>query len=205
LGSGVGQSPRGNRCRDRSSKRIFSGEKVTFNAKEYNRQWKKEHPDKVRAARALWEAANLEKKRAYSREANRRWRERNPKHAAEYYQKNKERLVAHQARYREENRAGIRVKLMQHYHDRRARILAGRTNCDICGCAVAKPRIDHNHEIAKRICGHLSNSSHCERCRRGVLCNNCNTAIGKLHENIKVLDKAKRYLRYWTKKLGGVR
>lgn len=137
------------------------------------------------------------------REASRRWKENHSDYDAAYYQKNKEKLIAQQAEYRDKNRKNVRVKLMQHYHKRRARLLEGHTTCDICKCVLTKPNLDHNHDIAKNICGHLSNSSRCARCRRGVLCNNCNSAIGKFHEDLKVLDNAKRYLRYWTRKLGG--
>ena len=52
-------------------------------------------------------------------------------------------------------------------------------NCQICGCTMTKKCIDHDHKTKKI---------------RGVLCNNCNTALGLFKDNIKVMRKAINYL-----------
>lgn len=51
--------------------------------------------------------------------------------------------------------------------------------CAICSDPMAKMNIDHDHDD-----GHV----------RGLLCTNCNTAIGKLGDNLPGVMRAVRYL-----------
>lgn len=60
--------------------------------------------------------------------------------------------------------------------------LKAKTCCDICGNTNIKNKalcIDHNHITGKV---------------RGVLCDACNTGIGKLKDDISLLQKAINYL-----------
>lgn len=54
--------------------------------------------------------------------------------------------------------------------------------CEICGKGLNEKtaHIDHSHTKHKHV--------------RGVLCNNCNTGLGKFGDNIEMLNKAMRYL-----------
>ena len=54
--------------------------------------------------------------------------------------------------------------------------------CEICGKGLNErtAHIDHSHTKHKHV--------------RGVLCNNCNTGLGKFGDNIEMLNKAMRYL-----------
>mgnify|MGYP001459426912 CR=1 FL=1 len=52
-------------------------------------------------------------------------------------------------------------------------------HCNICGKELEKKCIDHCHETKKI---------------RGVLCNNCNTALGLFKDNVEVMKDAIRYL-----------
>ena len=52
-------------------------------------------------------------------------------------------------------------------------------NCNICGKELDKKCIDHCHETKKI---------------RGVLCNNCNTALGLFKDNVSVMKDAILYL-----------
>ena len=52
-------------------------------------------------------------------------------------------------------------------------------NCQICNVELTKKCIDHCHSTNKV---------------RGVLCNNCNTALGLVGDNISVLEKMIKYL-----------
>ena len=58
--------------------------------------------------------------------------------------------------------------------------------CWICK-EVSASVIDHDHSCCP---GGWS----CGKCVRGVLCSNCNTAIGLLKDSKELLDKAKKYL-----------
>ena len=63
------------------------------------------------------------------------------------------------------------------------RVYISRTKCDICGTSFddgKQKNIDHDHRT-KRV--------------RGVLCANCNLAIGKLKDDPLVIDKAMEYLK----------
>jgi hypothetical protein len=52
-------------------------------------------------------------------------------------------------------------------------------SCAICGDNTSKLHVDHNHTTGKV---------------RGLLCNNCNRAIGLLKDDVQVLLKAAEYI-----------
>jgi len=58
--------------------------------------------------------------------------------------------------------------------------------CAICGCDETSMRV--HHRLAVDHC-HDTNKI------RGLLCNQCNRAIGMLHDNWQTLEKATNYLR----------
>jgi len=51
--------------------------------------------------------------------------------------------------------------------------------CEICRETLAKPCIDHDHATGDA---------------RGILCSNCNTALGLLKDDPKVIEAARNYL-----------
>jgi len=53
--------------------------------------------------------------------------------------------------------------------------------CDICGNTPTELCVDHNHTTGKI---------------RGLLCINCNMALGQFNDNIKLLESAVQYLHY---------
>ena len=57
--------------------------------------------------------------------------------------------------------------------------LMSYTNCQICDAELTKKCIDHCHSTNKI---------------RGVLCNNCNTALGLVGDNTQTLQKMIEYL-----------
>lgn len=63
--------------------------------------------------------------------------------------------------------------------------------CAICGVKHNLPQkyfdIDHNHSCCGR-------RKACDRCRRGLLCRNCNSAIGRLKEDPAIFQKASDYI-----------
>jgi hypothetical protein len=105
--------------------------------------------------------------------ANKRWGERN-----------REKLLAYRARWAREKRLKD-PSLTEEIRRRRGLPDPSRPcpeNCECCGVLRRKARsldLDHCH-----VSGQF----------RGWLCNNCNTAIGKLGDSIDGLMKAVRYL-----------
>ncbi len=63
--------------------------------------------------------------------------------------------------------------------DDQIKLLLARGKCDICGSPGPRLCIDHCHATSKV---------------RGVLCMNCNQALGKFQDNPDLLGKAKEYL-----------
>lgn len=65
--------------------------------------------------------------------------------------------------------------------------------CAICNQPPSEERngrvknlnIDHNHRCCK---------DGCPKCIRGILCSNCNRALGKFHDDTNLLQKAIEYL-----------
>jgi hypothetical protein len=65
------------------------------------------------------------------------------------------------------------------------------------GCYICKKELpeqgghwyqDHDHNCCPK-------NSSCEKCRRGILCRECNLMLGLVKDNIEVLEKAIEYLR----------
>lgn len=126
-----------------------------------------------------------------------RWRENNKelnkKICKDYYEQNKERVKARTKAYYHNNKEKYK-HIKRNYHlkenfnideDRYNEILSKQKNrCAICGQIGSRNlAVDHNHKY-----GNI----------RGLLCNNCNSAIGHFHENIFIMLKAICYLIYYN-------
>jgi hypothetical protein len=96
-----------------------------------------------------------------------------------YYRKNKDRILAvHRSR---------RHGLTQEQYD--AKKLEQDNCCDICHKEFnGTPHIDHNHAC----CPNLRS---CDKCRRGLLCKDCNLGLGRFKDSIEVLSNAIEYLK----------
>ncbi|HUW09593.1 MAG TPA: endonuclease VII domain-containing protein [Anaerolineae bacterium] len=124
------------------------------------------------------------------------------KYNREYYQRNRERALAYAATYREENVAMLQEKREsprrkrqdQEAHLKRAyglsladydAILADQGGgCAICGAlpgddAKGRLHVDHDHETGQV---------------RGLLCGNCNHALGSFRDSIALMRSAIAYL-----------
>lgn len=118
-----------------------------------------------------------------SKEAQKRWRERNPEKARQqsrdYYEKNRATINA-KSRL---SRYGITLDDYKSMHD------AQEGLCAICGNPETQKHasgttktlsVDHDHETNEV---------------RGLLCNNCNRGLGFLGDDPENLERAARYLR----------
>jgi Recombination endonuclease VII len=118
------------------------------------------------------------------REAQRRFREKNPNY---YRDKMKERKERDPEAYAIEAR---RIALMASYGitplEYEAMFKKQKGQCAICGSTDPGQRtkrflcVDHNHKTGKV---------------RGLLCHRCNRGLGLLGDSIKVLTKASKYLK----------
>ena len=76
---------------------------------------------------------------------------------------------------------GLRVKVSKYKISREKIIeLLYKEDCDLCGKYMKTKNIDHCHKTG---------------IVRGVLCTNCNTALGKLKDDIDLFRKAIKYLK----------
>lgn len=60
--------------------------------------------------------------------------------------------------------------------------------CPLCESQLKSPSVDHDH----RCCANVYS---CGSCIRGVLCRNCNSALGLAGDSVKVLSKMVTYLK----------
>jgi hypothetical protein len=75
----------------------------------------------------------------------------------------------------------LRVKVSKYKISREKIIeLLYKEDCDLCGKYMKTKNIDHCHKTG---------------IVRGVLCTNCNTALGKLKDDIDLFRKAIKYLK----------
>lgn len=125
-----------------------------------------------------WRAADPERARKLTREAGRRWRAKN--------------LATARTRSRDWNRANPEKRLATRLHlkfgltiETLAALIAKQSGaCAICRDTLRGGRFQHiDHDHAK--------PGTC----RGVLCSECNTAIGKLRDDPDLLERAARYIR----------
>lgn len=132
---------------------------------EAARQWQKDNPERARQAQKARYDANPEAQKAKSRA---------------YYQAHREERKAYLTDWRSKNKGYFR----QHRYnmspsDYEALLSLQGHACAICRDSSKPLHVDHCHTH-----GHV----------RGLLCFNCNTAIGKLGDNITHLQSAITYL-----------
>ena len=110
---------------------------------------------------------------------SKRYNERHPEKRSEYYQNNKQAIKA-----KTRNRPhGI----TQEWID--ARLIEQENKCAICFRSfTGTPHVDHNHECCKP-------RTSCEKCRRGLLCSDCNLGLGRFADDIVILERAIQYLK----------
>lgn len=134
-------------------------------------KWREKNQEKVKAARDRYYAANRER----ILENARQWRKNNP---------NRKLPTQNQVRDRHyKHKYGITLLEYEDLHS------AQQGVCVLCLCPetaktksgeVARLVVDHDHMTGKV---------------RGLLCRNCNSALGKFKESEEILERAKLYLR----------
>jgi hypothetical protein len=109
-------------------------------------------------------------------------KERNKKYYSSYYPENRTRIKS-----RSRN---SRHKITQEWFENKK--LEQDNRCLLClQPFVETPHVDHNHNC----CPPLKS---CDKCRRGLLCKDCNLGLGRFKDNIEALERAIQYLRSYS-------
>ena len=131
--------------------------------------------------------ASIEKMREYRRKYRETHREQIRASDKIHREQNKDKLK----QYRDANKGNHRKwKLQAKYgltlEQMEQMFTSQNGQCDICQKEFEKGsniHVDHNHNTGKV---------------RQLLCSNCNTAIGLLHDNVQILANAIEYLNKWN-------
>lgn len=132
------------------------------------------------------------------RESDKNWRRKHPevgsRYGKLYYKNNKGEIRKRNMQWQKEHPDRVRHHSLMSSHgisleEYNQKIEEQDGKCDICHQPESRINkrtgktkflcVDHNHETGKV---------------RGLLCDDCNIAIGKIKENIETLENAKKYL-----------
>lgn len=142
---------------------------------------------------ARWRANNPET----SLQRDRDWRKNNIEKARQknrtYYADNKETEIARNKKFYQDNKETQRVRhrnnrhhITQDWFD--SKLIEQNDKCAICRKPfIDTPHIDHNHNCCKP-------STSCEKCRRDLLCKDCNLGLGRFHDDPVILGRAIDYV-----------
>lgn len=76
---------------------------------------------------------------------------------------------------------------------------AQRGLCAVCLRALPDPpAVDHDHELASTHPHPVTRG--CQRCVRGLLCDDCNLMLGRARDEPETLEAGARYLRAWRER-----
>lgn len=137
---------------------------------DYKRRWRKANPDKQKEYRRRYDEKHPGRSRKQRVAATKAWRKRNPKKFREAHRK-------YQLNWRLQKKFGITIQ------QRDAMLAAQGGKCKGCGSDTPNWKgdwhVDHCHKTNKV---------------RGILCHNCNTALGRVKDSPDVLRNLARYL-----------
>jgi hypothetical protein len=117
-----------------------------------------------------------------SAEKNRRYYEA---HKAEELQRNREYCKTHKKSVNNQRR-NYRHGITQEQFDEMLKTQGNR--CAICRRKfTSTPHVDHSHKCCKPL-------RSCKKCRRGLLCEDCNLGLGRFEDSVTRLNNAIDYL-----------
>jgi hypothetical protein len=115
-----------------------------------------------------------------------------------YYDKHRDEVLEKNRVYCRDNkekvnqtRRNYRHGITQEQYD--AKMVEQDSRCAICHKEFeGTPHVDHSHAC----CPNLRS---CDKCRRGLLCEDCNLGLGRFKDSIEVLSNAIEYLKGYQK------
>jgi hypothetical protein len=131
------------------------------------------------------------------READKRYRLKHPEKLkekdAKRYRENRESERIRNRNYYRNNRETQRIRhrnnrhgITQEWFDQKIQEQDGK--CAICHNTFTNtPHIDHDHECCPQ-------SKSCDKCRRGLLCEDCNLGLGRFKDDVSIMSSGIQYL-----------
>lgn len=152
--------------------------------KDRKRKYYCEHKEIVKAKRRIKYALNREGERSKGRENYALHREKLNNRTRAYRKANPLKHKGHALKYRH----GITLEDYGRMYDEQWGM------CGICG-TPGKSMLDSKVKTQE-----ILYIDHCHRTKkvRGLLCNNCNSAIGLFREDIKAIENSLNYLKYFN-------
>jgi hypothetical protein len=115
----------------------------------------------------------------------------------QYYQLNKEKEKKRGQEYREENKEKELARGLRYRHSVtrdwiKNQLEKQENRCSICKMELTDSmHLDHNHSCC-------SSRRSCDKCRRSLLCEDCNLGLGRFKDSIEILSNAIEYLRGYS-------
>jgi|11_taG_2_1085331.scaffolds.fasta_scaffold00723_18 hypothetical protein len=152
--------------------------------KEELRAKNKAYREKIKERLKTYSKAYYEKNKEELNAKNKAYREKNKERLKAYREKNKEKIRAYTKKYKEKHYANQLKRLYGiGLHEYNLMLTEQKGKCACCGI--------HQNELTRNF---AVDHDHDTGLIRGLLCGNCNTAIGKLGDNIEGLMRALNYL-----------
>ena len=133
----------------------------------YQKEWDKKYPEKRNLYHRRWYARHIEKARIYHRDRMRKWVKANPIKARQYKRK-----------------TSLKTKFGLSLEGFEKLFNMHKGKCWVCNGPPTgrwkRLHVDHCHKTGKV---------------RGLLCHNCNTALGHLRDSTKIIKSLLKYIR----------
>ena len=153
---------------------------MPYKNKEDQKAWGKRYRERNREKLKKYKKNYFKKNREREIEKNKEWIKNNPE---KYKEHNRRYAIKHKERIKEYGRKwSIKKSYNLSYEDWLKIWESQDGKCAICGDSFIKPsdaHTDHSHKIGEI---------------RGLLCRNCNIAIGLFKDNPELTTKATEYL-----------
>jgi len=110
-----------------------------------------------------------------------------------YYEKHKESELQRNRVYHQDNKSKVnlrhrntRHRITQEWFD--AKIEEQNNHCAVCQKEFqGTPHIDHNHQCCPKL-------RSCDKCRRDLLCEDCNLGLGRFFDSVTLMQNAIQYI-----------